>query len=492
MNRSRRARLGRDEPALRAPETDVSVDVSTSRSPADAVANAGVGANTGSSRRAFLVMCGGLGAATAGCLTGPWNPGPGSGATRSASATPPASDTSGEFEFPADHCDTDAIPADPGPLEVGTDSRDRFGCAGVLLDGMEDLEPWATYDGILEADVDRRAGGSQSASLQTVPSGDRVWVYRRFDPPLDLRDHDLSVAVHPGRGEAKATMLRAQVLAPDYSNRVDMRHGVGKLGGWFRMDLGPTVVKGTPDLGDVREIRLQSLVGSRDRVSLNVDELRVVRKADRGRVMLTFDDIPISQYTNGFPVMEEYGFPGVAGAIPWLTSNPDYISTPQLQAMQDAGWDIVSHPQLTDPSTPLPTLPPEMQAETLERSKRWLVDHGFERGARFVIWPFHAASATTLDLASRYHTLGFAGGRSPSGIPPTDPLTIGRVDGENLEDTRTMVSFAAEHRQLAVVMYHRIGTDRLSVSDFERTLEFIDRADVTVMTASDLWMLMNR
>lgn len=480
----------REEPVPKRSGPGASTGQSSPRSPPDAAVVADVEASRAQSRRAFLRLCGGLSTAVAGCISGQVTPGSGSNATRS--ATPSRTVTPEDFEFPPDHCEADAALADPGALEVGFDSRERFGCAGVLLDGMEDLAPWARYDGSLEADRDRRAGGAQSASLRTHPSGDRVWVYRRFEPRLDLSDHDLSVAVHPGHGETKAKMLRVQLLAPDYANRVDMRHGVGKLGGWFRMDLGPTVVKGTPDLGDVREIRLQSLAGSRDRISLNVDELRLVPKADRGRVMLTFDDIPISQYTNGFPLMEKYGFAGVAGAIPWLTSNPDYISTSQLQAMQDAGWDVVSHPQLTEPSTPLPALPRGEQAEALRRSKRWLVDHGFERGARFVIWPFHAAGATTLELASHYHALGFAGGRSPSGIPPTDPLTIGRVNGENVEDTLKMVSLAARHRQLAVVMYHRIGTDRLTVSDFERTLEYIDRADVSVITASDLWGLMQR
>lgn len=437
------------------------------------------------SRRSVLASLGGALGAAAGCIDIS-----GSEGEEPTGGTPPVTTQQATAGHPAqDHCEPGGG-TNEGPLAVARDSRAVFRCAGTRLDGMETLAPWGAYDGHVEPDARTVAGGTRSARLSTEPGGGRVWIYRRYDPPLDLSSHDLSLAVHPGSGRTKARMVRVQVLAPDYENRLDMRHGVGKLGGWFRMDLGPTVVKGTPDLRNVRELRIQSLAGSRSRIRFNVDELRLVPKADRGHVMLTFDDGPISQYENAFPVMEDYGFPGVAGIIPWLTSDPDYIAPTQLEEMQAAGWDVVSHPQLTDPSRPLPTQPAAEQRRALERSKRWLLRNGFERGARFVIWPFHAAGAHTLELGSEYHSLGFAGGRSPSGIPPTDPLTIGRVDGEFARGAEQMVRFAAEYDQLAVLMYHEVGTGALSTDDFERTLRTIDEADVSVITASDLWETM--
>lgn len=437
-------------------------------------------------RRGFLAACGGLVAAASGCVS---QGRPSGETTKTRTATESATSDPEPFESPTDHCRSGASRANSDPLALEIDSRARFGCSGILLDGMEDLGPWQTYDGTLAPDRDRVARGSQSARLETTPPGGRVWVYRRFEPGLDLSDHDLSVAIHPGRGESKATMLRAQLLAPDYQNRIDMRHGVGELGGWFRMDLGPTVVKGEPDLTDVREIRLQSLAGSRERVRLNVDELRLVPKADRGRVMFTFDDIPRSQYTEAFPLLDEYGYAGVAGAIPWLTEDPEFLSEGQLRELQHAGWDVVSHPQLTSPSRPLPTLSRTDQARALERSKRWLVENGFEQGAQFVIWPFHAADATTLELGSRYHYLGFAGGRSPSSIPPTDPLTVGRVDGDNVADARKMIAFAERYRQLTVVMFHRVGRDGLSTRELEGILDTVEQSELAVITATDLWEL---
>lgn len=401
-------------------------------------------------------------------------------------------DANQPFGFPPDHCNPSEDLTGSGRLSVPFDSRGRFRCAGVLLEGMEDLSHWSTLDGHLSADSKRYFGGDQSAVLETDGSTNRAWIYREFDPGIDLSDHDLSVAVHPGRGATKAEMLRVQLLAPDYHNRIDMRHGVGDLGGWFRMDLGPTVIKGEPDLRNVREIRLQSLKGGDTPLRLNVDELRMVPKADRGRVMVTFDDIPRSQYSEAFPLMQEFGFPGVAGAIPWLTNDPSYISKAELSEMQEAGWDIVSHPQVTNPSTSLPELDRERQRAEIERSKRWLLDNGFVRGAQFVIWPFHAADSTTLELAARYHSLGFAGGRPPSGIPPTDPLTIGRVDGDGVSDTLKMLEFAEEHRQLCVIMYHGIGADGLPTDEFERTMRAIKQSSLEVITASDLWELMRR
>lgn len=439
-------------------------------------------------RRRFLVACAGHAAGTAGCISF------GNGSGREESGEPSRTETApmeaNAYEFPPDHCQPNRASGDDEQLGVPFDSREQFGCAGILLDGMEDPGPWQTYDGRFGPDSERVTRGSQSAQLETIPPDGRVWAYRRFDSGLDLSNHDLSIAIHPGRGETKASMLRAQVLAPDYQNRIDMRHGVGKLRGWFRMDLGPTVVKGHPDLTDVRELRLQSLAKSQKRIRLNVDELRLVPKASRGRVMLTFDDIPMSQYTEAFPRMNDRGFAGVAGAIPGLTSSPDFLSADQLRELQNAGWDVVSHPQLTDPSRPLPTLSRAAQDDALRRSKQWLLDQGFERGARFVIWPFQAAGATTLALGARYHALGFAGGWPPCGIPPTDPLTIGRVDGERVEQTLRMIEFAERYNLLTVVMFHEVGPNGLASGKFEQILEAVERADVTVVTATDLWELM--
>ncbi len=62
-------------------------------------------------------------------------------------------------------------------------------------------------------------------------------------------------------------------------------------------------------------------------------------------VVLTFDDGHLDHYTQAFPILEEYGFPGTFFVITSLldTNHPNYISWPQAQEMALAGHSIEPH-----------------------------------------------------------------------------------------------------------------------------------------------------
>lgn len=389
--------------------------------------------------------------------------------------------------FVEDDCEIVEETKPDDPLLVGFDSRQRLGCQGLLFDGFDDLGRWGTYDGSVASGVTASAVGGRSVRLTAADDEKRAWIYRRFEGGLDLSGWDLSLRVHPGRGTTHVNQFRLQLLAPDRHNRVDMWHPVNGTTGWHRLDFGPTEEFGTPDLTDVREIRLQTWVGDGNAGECDVGDLRVTPKLDEGGVVLTFDDISLSQYEEAFPVMQEYGYPGVAGAIPWLSEDADRIDVEGLTEMQAAGWDIVSHPQA---ERALPDYTADEQEALLRETKQWLVDNGFESGARFIIFPYGKASETTLNLTAKYHHLGFIGGYCPSGLI-TGPLTVSRVNGDDLDATNRVLQLAKRHRQIAVVMYHTIGGggDRISVAEFEETMARIDDLGLRVLTASDLWEL---
>lgn len=61
-------------------------------------------------------------------------------------------------------------------------------------------------------------------------------------------------------------------------------------------------------------------------------------------VVITFDDGHQNVYDNAFPIMQEFGFPGVF----YIVANrihdiPDFVNTDALKEMIDAGWEIGSH-----------------------------------------------------------------------------------------------------------------------------------------------------
>lgn len=424
-----------------------------------------------SSRRTFLEMALGV-AGVSGCVESDSGPSPG---TTDAPAT---------GSRPADSCGDGALDTDD-PLAVEYDARRRFGCRGDLLDGFEDLSVWETYAGRLDATGPERAyAGTQSAELTAAAGDGRAWVYREFDSPLDLSDRDLSLAVRLDAPESESVVV--QVLAPDRENQFVLSKGVWSAG-WLRVDLGPSAVKGDPDLSEVREIRIQLPVGEGAEGRLLVDALRTTPKPDRGAVMLTFDDNHRTQYDTAFPVMERYGVPGTVGVIHRAVDYATTMSLAEMRELQSAGWDMASHPQL---ERSFRQLSPEESRSAFRESKRWLVDEGFEDGARFLVWPFGKYDADAVETAARYHYLGFAGGGCPVGTGVTDPLLVSRVTGDDPDRTTAMIDLAERYNLLTVVRLHTIGVgdDKyVSTAGFERIVEHLADADVDAVTPSDLW-----
>ena len=416
----------------------------------------------------------------AGCLVRPANSNPGAG---SDGQEPTDSDARDGPVGTDDDCSSATGSGPTGPLTVEFDSRERSRCQGRLLEDFSNLSYWEVFDGSLAGGESPYPG--QSARLTASESEVRTWIGRSFDDGLDLRDWDLSMAVHPGTGETRVSNVRLQLLAPDRQNRLDMWRPLDETDGWLRLDFGATSEVGSPDLTDVQEIRVQSWVGDERAADFRIDELRVTPKLDEGGVLITFDDMSLSQYENAFPVMQEYDFPGVAGVIPRLVGAEQRIDLTQLQALQGAGWDVVSYPQ---GETSLSEFVRSEQTAMIREAKQWLVDNGFESGARFAAFPFRRVTKTTFDIVSKYHYLGLWSGRCPSG-QLTGPLSVSRVNGADLETTKQTVELAQKYRQVVPIMYRTVGdsTDHVTTAAFEETMQFIDDLGVPVVTMSDLW-----
>ncbi|SFG74074.1 Peptidoglycan/xylan/chitin deacetylase, PgdA/CDA1 family [Halopelagius inordinatus] len=387
---------------------------------------------------------------------------------------------------PTDRCETPEMRDSDDPLVVEFDSREALGCRGTRLDGFEDLSRWETYDGSTGADLSTVSRGTQSARLVASEDQSLAWIYRRFEDGLDLSDRDLSLAVHPGADDTRSVEIRLQLLAPDRDNRVEMWHGIDDVGGWVRLDFGPTEFVGDPDLTDVREIRIKSLPQEGRTLSCNVDELRTTPKVSDPVAVVTFDGIHETQYRNAFQIMDRYGFSGSVGVTPELVGGTDSLSVGRLSEMRDAGWDVVSNPAR---NRPLSEYTREEQEAAIRTAKQWLVDKGFEEGARFVHWPEGRLDETTLDVGAKYHYLGFLGGGSPTGRI-TGPQTVTRVDGDDVERTFRTLELAERSGQSVVIEYHTVGyayDNRASIEQFNRTMRRLDRLGFQVVTPSELW-----
>jgi peptidoglycan/xylan/chitin deacetylase (PgdA/CDA1 family) len=79
-------------------------------------------------------------------------------------------------------------------------------------------------------------------------------------------------------------------------------------------------------------------------ISTFLDVLLDGGKLPEKPIVITFDDGHLSVYENAFPIMEEFGFPGVFYIVAnRINGSPDFVTIPQLTELVEAGWEIGSH-----------------------------------------------------------------------------------------------------------------------------------------------------
>jgi peptidoglycan/xylan/chitin deacetylase (PgdA/CDA1 family) len=255
---------------------------------------------------------------------------------------------------------------------------------------------------------------------------------------------------------------------------------------WVRVDFGTTTVRRDPTLSEVQEIRIvcRRRGGADKPVDFAIDDLRTVDAPKKGKVMLTFDDTHESHYDRAFPAMKEYGFAGVEGVIAEAVDNRDRLDVGMMRRMRDEGWDMASHP-LTR-GTLLPEFSEANQRQRITENKQFLDRNGFRNGARHFLTPQNLVGPNTYDIVREHHDSLFTFGGMPNGLSPTTTYNFGRINASNPESVREYVDYAARFGQLVVVNHHAIGPETIPEDQFRSELEYIDQADVEVVTASDV------
>jgi peptidoglycan/xylan/chitin deacetylase (PgdA/CDA1 family) len=93
------------------------------------------------------------------------------------------------------------------------------------------------------------------------------------------------------------------------------------------------------DLATTVQLRITSEIGDG---SASFDHLYYGRRATP-KIIVTFDDNWLTQFTEAFPYMLRKGVPGTIYAIQESIGLDRYMSLPQLQEVYAAGWDVGNH-----------------------------------------------------------------------------------------------------------------------------------------------------
>ncbi|APX96825.1 polysaccharide deacetylase family protein [Natronorubrum daqingense] len=359
--------------------------------------------------------------------------------------------------------------------------------AGEQLSDFEDLDEWFPQNSELSAAEDEARIGSQAAVVES--DGREARIDMRLDG-IDLEEWDVSLAVKP---EA-ADQIVVEFLAPDRDARLNtVRTVPDGYEGWFRLDCGyEHKPEGEPDLSNVTRINVVA-VGSEDgETRMLVDDLRRTEAADNGKAILAFYGGYDSHYDIAAEMLEERDWTAAVPMSPDQIGADGRMGLEELQDLQDRGWDVCSHPQI---STPLPEMPEDRQRDVLETNRDSLEDNGFEDGARHLFVPDDRMDETTVEVARDVHDSAFLFGSCPSGVPPTGMHTIPLIWGPALHNgVRRHINLADQYNQLTVMEVPRIvdeedvdvDENRMSLDDFEHLLNHIEHRGLDVITPSDL------
>ncbi|WP_049898123.1 polysaccharide deacetylase family protein, partial [Halococcus agarilyticus] len=372
-------------------------------------------------------------------------------------------------------------------LKLGYDARAQSHRRGDTFDDFSNLNKaggWYVTNGDFSLDTEWQFHDDDpsSARLDGYSDDDRIGMAVDFPAGRAFSHRDLSLAVR--LGEAAHETLRVELYAETASDQFITTRYLSRKHGWVRVALGASDIRGSPDLGAVRRFGIECYTGGK-RVRMNIDAIRTTPKRNKGAAVLTFDDANRTHYTNAFTEMRSRGMPGTCAVIPRVIGSNGSLTLNQMREMQSDGWTMASHPQAKDVSGGLGSIPASETEQLMRDTKRWLLGHGFDRGARCLIWPFGDFDRDAMELAGEYHELSFGGGATPCGGTVTEAAWVPRVNTDNVSEALAAIDYAARYDTVVTLMAHQVGTSRLPMSDFRRILDRIEVRDLDVLTASD-------
>ncbi len=380
----------------------------------------------------------------------------------------------------------DGVPS----LETEYNSREQYRQPGASFDDFEDLDEWEVVQGSGEADEEVVFDGDQSFKLES--DGSENVVAQRDLSGEDLSETDLSFAIRTTTPQNITINLR---LVDQFgSERVYSLREITYREpdvGWFRTS--PGVFQQSeyePAMDSLDRLEIQVL-HSMDEAEVWIDDLRTHEKPDQGYVMLVWDDGTNDYYETASPLHDEYGFRTVQAPVPrWTEQGRDGVmSVSELQERQEEGDQIVVH----GTHTPIHEYDDDEEIENrLRNDKQWFINNEFE-GADYIVYPHNSYDRSSLEQKTKYQYCGGfnqAGNVNTTSVYGFDPLALPRTIGHDIDISKRCVDLAAEHNQCTILNFHEFeANNTMPEDDYADLLEYIDDADVEVITFDDLWEL---
>ena len=345
--------------------------------------------------------------------------------------------------------------------------------------------------------------GTQSLAISSKATANAD-IYRQLPEAIDLRKRDLSIALRMETSMNTAVGFGISAISttePYTSVSLSRFLKPSHHREWIRVDLGSSTETMSDastveeELSAIDRLRIR-LYTAENRSTSYYDDMRFVPSGDGAKVIFIFDDAQDSIYNKAFPLMEQYGIPGVLPVIPNLIGEAGFMTQAQIDEAFAAGWEIIGHSErsfLNDIAT-------ESEAKSeFESVKSYLLSNGYAAGSRFFVWPYGHHNAEQLKIASEYWNMAFAADADGHGNNPhtvTSPLSIHRSRPSSLKRLKADIDRAVRFNEVVPITIHNIskgGPTSMSSADFEELLSYVNQLGdaVDVWQISDWWSYLN-
>jgi peptidoglycan/xylan/chitin deacetylase (PgdA/CDA1 family) len=384
-------------------------------------------------------------------------------------------------------------------------SVNKYACRKVVLPYVylhealrfENASLWTVGSGaIIEEVTDKVIEGNKAIKLTSFTSDYTGYMEVSLPSPVDLRDKVITLWFYvEDLTPISQLYLYAIDTAGNWAN-VELIHSSYTKTGWNRGVVVRALLYSATSvdtvLSNVVKIRFTlSLKSGYSSGSVILDDMKVFSITWKPIAILRFDDSYHTDHYYASMIMAKYGVRGVHGTVVSQVGYSASLSIDMLKKMQSYRWDIASH-SMSHPYMSQISLG-KQHYEVFE-SHRWLVENGFERGARIFIYPYEDFSEQTNSVVSKYFcmfgNLYYTGSRSfiffnnidiPFSFSALSTSTDTTWDNTKVANMKSSIDYAYSLRLPVVILFHRID-----ISRFEEVLQYILSKGFKIVTFSDI------
>jgi len=140
-------------------------------------------------------------------------------------------------------------------------------------------------------------------------------------------------------------------------------------------------------------------------------------------IAITFDDGYRDNFTNAFPIMQKYHFPGTVFMVSSYINGDGFLTADQLKQLHASGWTIGGH---TENHIDLSKVSSETVVKELKNSRSTL-ENLLGQPIKYIAYPFGGYNSSVMNLAKADgYTAGFTTARGWT-HQESDPYALQRI-----------------------------------------------------------------